>query len=102
MTEQPTVIRWETPPPNRSRNGGRPVDSYSSRYGGIAAELRGRPGDWGVVDEYAEGHNRGLATKIRLGAMLCFTPAGDFEAVTRRANGVVSVYARYLGDGSGS
>lgn len=94
------VIRWERPPPTQARNGGRPADSYSSRYAAIADELRANPGRWAVIDEFTGNHNRGLATKIRLGSMLCFTPAGDFESVSRRSDGVVLTYARYLGDGA--
>lgn len=93
------VVRWEAPPPTRSRNGGRPVDTYSSGYQAIADELRTRPGEWAVVQEFEGRRNVGLATKIRLGSMLCFTPAGDFDAVTRHGDGIVRVYARYLGDG---
>lgn len=99
MLSQPTVIRWEDPPLSRSRNGGRPADTYSSRYQAIADQLRARPGEWALVDEFEGIHNRGLATKIRLGSMLCFTPAGDFEAVARRGRGMVRTYARYLGNG---
>lgn len=98
MTEQAEIVRWEEPPPNQARNGGRPVDTYTSRFTAIADELRARPGEWAVVEEI-EGHrNRGLATKIRLGSMLCFTPAGDFEAVARQADGITRTYARFLGD----
>lgn len=100
MAEQPSaVVRWEEPPPSRSRNGGRPVGTYSSGYQAIADELRQRPGEWAVVRESATSKGHGLATKIRLGSMYCFTPAGDFEAVERRVDGVNRTYARYLGGG---
>lgn len=97
MPEQAQILRWEEPPPKR-KGVGRPIDTYTSRYTGIAEELRGRPAEWALIEE-APGGGRGLATKIRLGAILCFSPAGDFESVVRRVNGVSRTYARYLGHG---
>jgi hypothetical protein len=99
MSKQATLIRWETPPPKTNRHAGRPVDTYTSRYTAIADQLRARPGQWALIEQVEAKRNGGLATKIRMGAMLCFTPAGDFEAVTRQGGGIVRTYARFLGDG---
>lgn len=103
MTEQQTVIRWETPPPpSRGRGNGR--TGGTSRYTSIADELRARPGHWAVVEEkpLPPRINSGLATRISMGHMRCFGPPGDFQAVVRRKDGISRVYARYLGDGSES
>lgn len=101
MIEQAQIVRWEDPPPP-SGKGGRNPGTPSSRYTTVADELRARPGDWAVIERFAGRRNNGLATKVAMGAMLCFTPAGDFEARTRHRNGEVLVYARYLGDGGES
>lgn len=100
MREQAQIIRWEDPTPAVAgrRNSGQPGEA-TSRYTTIAADLRARRGRWAVVEEFAGRLDRGLSSKINKGAMVCFAPAGDFEAVTRRGEGVVRVYARYLGDG---
>lgn len=99
MTEQQTVIRWETPPPPARGKGGRA--GGRSRYTAIADELRARPGEWGVVEEkeLPPRVNSGLATRICMGHMRCFGPPGDFQAVVRRKDGISRVFARYLGNG---
>jgi len=94
MSDQPQVIRWEDPPPARSR---RSAGVGHSRYSALADQLRARPGQWAMVGE-KPGADGGLATHIRMGQMLCFSPAGDFDATSRRVDGVTRVYARYLGD----
>jgi hypothetical protein len=93
MREQHKIVRWEVPPPAKSRGSSEP----SSGYAGIAAELRANPGRWAVVKEQASRYS-GLATHIRMGQMICFTPSGDFEATTRRLGERTVVYARYVGD----
>lgn len=95
MPERARVIRWENPPP--AKNPGSGSGGPASRFTALADELRARPGEWGVVFETPKPPN-GLATHIRMGQMRCFTPAGDFDAVTRRVDGITITYARYLGD----
>jgi hypothetical protein len=95
MTEV-KVIRWEDPPPSRSSIPGRA--RTPGRFTVVAEQLRANPGRWAVISE-SDGPQRGVAYHIRSGAIECFTPRGDFDAVTRRVNGRSLVYARYLGDG---
>lgn len=91
------VIRWEKPPPSR-RLGGYPVGQGKSRWAAVAEELRAHPGEWALIAESPLGVNGGLATQIRMGHMVCWSPAGDFDAETRRADGVRKVWACYVGD----
>lgn len=93
MRSATSVIRWETPPPAKHRVGQK--DGHSS-YAELADELRANPGRWALVAD-RPGSNTGLATHIRTGSIQCFTPAGDFEAESRRVDGRSLVYARFLG-----
>lgn len=90
-----TVIRWEEPPP-LIRGVRRPAAvTAAERALRIAAELRARPGQWGVI---AEGANsRVLTTRIRNGVVAVWRPAGAYEAVCRSVDGRITVYARYVG-----
>lgn len=93
--DQATIVRWEDPPgPRRetSRRGPR------SRYAELAEQLRGNPGRWAVILETPQRGQSALATQIRMGGLTCFTPCGDFDARTIRANGITTIYARYVGD----
>jgi hypothetical protein len=96
VTEPAAVLRWEEPPPAKHNGAG--FGGPASRFAALADELRSRPGEWAVVCESAKAA-AGLATHIRMGQMRCFTPAGDFDAVTRRVDGLTLTYARYVGDG---
>lgn len=98
LTEQPTVIRWEEPPPSARGGAGR---EPSRRFVAIADQLRANPGRWALIQETEQHGKSGLATHIRLGAIVAFAPCGDFDAVTRRVGDVTRVYARYLGDSDG-
>lgn len=91
------VLRWEEPPPRRAA-GGYPQGRGKSRWSGVADELRARPGEWGLIAETSADENTGLATQIRMGQMVCFSPAGDFDAECRRQDGVRRVWAMYVGD----
>lgn len=93
------VLRWETPPPSR-RRGGYPQGQGKSRWQDVADELRAHPGDWALIAESPVTSNSGLATQIRMGQAVCFSPAGDFDAETRRMDGVRKVWAVYVGDDS--
>lgn len=95
------VIRWEEPPPKIRASGGFPLGQGKSRWAGVADELRSKPGEWALIAETPLAENSGLATQIRMGQMVCFSPAGDFDAETRRENGVRKVWAVYLGDDEG-
>ena len=97
MPEQEQILRWEAPPPPKIKSRGRPAGTYGSRYDAVAKQLRDRRGEWALI-EVGDRAN-GLPTKIAAGHVLCFTPAGDFEAVARRVDGQTCTYARYLGDG---
>jgi hypothetical protein len=68
-----------------------------SIYDEAAAELRDNPGLWGVIYEGTADRAGGMASQINTGVHACFRPAGSFEAVARRAAGVRTVYARYVG-----
>jgi hypothetical protein len=94
------VLRWEVPPPP-SRAGRRPPSDGWSRFASVAAELRSRQGEWGVVFEGAQGSASAMASHIRLGQQICFTPSGDFDACARRlGDGLYATYAVYVGDPS--
>ena len=91
------ILRWEEPP---QQIGGRtpgfrptPRDPYES----AAAELRANPGVWGVVYEGENGIANGLAGRIKRGLSVAFQPAGVFDAVSRKRDGVTVTYARYIG-----
>lgn len=101
MPEQKQIVRWEDPPPPARGKGGGGPGVFRSRYDSIAAELRANPGRWAVVDvvDTARERGGGLVTQITGGHLLCFKPAGDFEAVGRWRGAVLTTYARYLGDG---
>lgn len=91
------VIRWEEPPGHYTP-AGRPIGGGHSRWDGVADELRTREGEWALISEESlPGSNRGLATQIRMGQMICFSPAGDFDAEARARDGIRRVWARYVG-----
>jgi hypothetical protein len=84
------VIRWEDPPPpNWSAPRTRPRP-----WALIAAQLKARPGEWGVIDE---GGQPTMQSRIRRGESW-FAPRGAFEAAVRDVNGVVTLWARYVGE----
>lgn len=99
MPEQAEILRWEDPKPSlQPRENG-----YSrSRYRDIADELRAQQGRWAVIAEFSGRNRTALATHISRGAIGCFRPAGDFDAVSRQVFGLTTIYARYVGDGGAS
>lgn len=100
MREQAQIIRWEEPPPARS-HGARPAGRSTSRWDAVAEELRARPGRAAVIAEAGGRQLLDLAWRINRGVMVPFSPRGTFKAETRENAGIVTVYARYLGDGEG-
>lgn len=84
------VLRWENPPAAR-RQGRRPTTAWHE----VAAELRTRPGEWGVIYEGAGGH--ALVGRVEAGKQ-GFTPAGGYEVTTRGAGISRVVYARFVGE----
>lgn len=99
MPEPARIIRWADPPPTSLR--GERTTAPWSRYNDLADELRARPGEWAVIAEF-NGRHTGLATHVRMGSIACFTPAGDFDAVSRQVGKYTAIYARYVGDGKES
>lgn len=93
-----SVIRWERPPPP-SHSGGYPLGRGKSRWEPVADELRAQPREWALIAEGPiKGANRALATQIRMGHLVCFSPAGDFDAESRREDGILRVWAVFVGD----
>lgn len=90
------VLRWEDPPPNKSGNKNKPRRTEHWRE--VAAELRERPGDWGVVLESDSWNSTGgIAPAITAGRLAAFRPNRHFEAQTRTTPAGYTVYARYVG-----
>lgn len=90
------VLRWEDPPP-AIRYGNRPAPTSVDWYR-VAAQLRAKPGEWAAV---AEAVATNAPAMIRSANYAAFRPAGAFDSVGRRtADGVYTIYARYLGDGA--
>jgi hypothetical protein len=89
------VIRWEDPPSPDPRGGYR--NPHIADWSLVAAQLRDRPGRWGVVSERAQS---GVAVNIREGKLAGFKPAGSFDAKNVRVNGLLTLYARYIGEPS--
>lgn len=86
------VIDWQEPPADVLKR--RPHKTTESRHAPLAEELRAEPGRWALIyDGPSVGKASGLATHIRLGQILAFTPTGDFDAVSCRGR----AWARYVG-----
>lgn len=97
--ERPTVLRWENPPPRSPRGNPNPgLAAPESKYAPAAAELRERPGEWGLLFVGSKATAASLGNIIRSGVIAAFRPAGDYDAVTRTVAGRTRTYARYLGD----
>ncbi len=83
------VLRWE-PPPEASPGTRGP---QTRQWQIVALQLRANPGRWGVICE----DNNYVIDKIKRG-IGPWKPAGDFESVQRTVGGIITVYARYIGD----
>lgn len=87
MTES---ISWESPSAHQSSRG-------QNDWTGIAAALRGRPGDWAKVFTGKRSTASNNAERIKTGVG-AFKPQGAFEATTRgNGDGAVDLFARYVG-----
>lgn len=95
MKEQAEILRWEDPKPSQRHRESHP---RVSRFNAIADELRANPLRWAVIAEFPGRSRTALSTHVRIGAISCFTPAGDFDAVARQVNDHTAIYARYVGD----
>lgn len=83
-----TSIVWDEPPARR-RGGG--INLYVE----FAAALRANPKRWARFP----GPSRSTATaaQIKAGRYAAFSPAGHFEATTRRIDGELRTWVRYVG-----
>lgn len=87
------VIRWEEPTAIEN--------AKEATWRAVAGELRGKRFSWAVVAEVTPSKGNSIAQSIKkgVGPYGAFSPAGQFEAVTRTiGHGVVAVYARYVGE----
>lgn len=86
------LVRWEDPGESYRRQ-------YDGKHREIAKALRQRPGEWAVVLETANNSSgRSMVVLIKRGRMPAYLPAGAFESKSRARDGVVLVYARYVGE----
>lgn len=97
------MIEWENPPPaTRGRN----APDENSDHAKFAAQLRTRPGAWGVVKKIQNPTPQqrtrayALATAIRSGRLTSYAK-GAFEAKARfladdKGKTTMKVYARYV------
>lgn len=80
-------MKWQDPPNDQRRS----VD-----YTKIAKSLREHPNRWALI---LEGTNASVTTHINKGRYRDFTPAGHYEATSRRDEaGTVRIWARYIGE----
>lgn len=89
-TSNNSPIRWEAPPTG-------PVRRNADRYQAEAAALMERPGDFGIIAEFAKRSMAYHLSKSIRDGKLAFTPAGAFESTTHATGDMVRVYARYVG-----
>ena len=80
-------LTWQEPPPRmdvRIRN-----NAAKERWQRVVASLKSKPGEWAVVAQSTE--NKTL-TPSQIRKALGY----ECEVVTRRANGTVTAYARWM------
>lgn len=86
------TLKFQDPPPDaKGKWNGR-----TSKWAGIAEELRSRPGEWALVAERASASTVTMINAGRAAGM----PKGEFAAVGRNSDAVANrcdVYARYIG-----
>lgn len=84
------VIRWEDPPAAARHRADAEFNGAE-----VAAELRQRPCEWGLVA--INPRSVGLASGISSGRWHAFRPSGSFEAVHRTSpEGDRLIYARFI------
>lgn len=84
------VIRWEAPPAERVR------PRRIAEWDAVADDLRARPSEWALIATGAQ--HTGTAGQINAGRIVCFAPAGSFEAQRQLVDDEIRVYARYVGE----
>lgn len=89
VTPVGSVVTWGNPPPLSRRGRAHRMD-----HAAIATELRGRPGEWGLLPTATTG----MAGQIQRGDISVYRPAGSFEAVRRDGPDGIKVWARYVGE----
>lgn len=92
------VVEWAEP----EVEPGGPGTHDRRDHATIAKSLRENPGKWAVVraessQTWAKAAAGALASNIRGGRNANYLPAGTFEAVHEEKDGMLRVYARYLG-----
>lgn len=84
------LLRQEDPPPRTGR-------SYTRPWARIAKDLREKhPGEWWVVMEDGGLTTSSMTQAIRTGASH-WRPRGAYLAEARTVNGIVTLYAKYVG-----
>jgi hypothetical protein len=92
------VVFMDPPAPKTGKpSPGRPADP---ELAAVLDVLRSQPRRWARIRSGASG-NKGptFARRLKNGT-IHGTVAGEFEATTRRRDGLVDVFARYIGDAS--
>lgn len=88
------IIREDPPAVENHHRGARANQHWLE----VADHLQDDPGNWYKVAE--EQRFAELAARIRKGAIVAFRPSGSFEATARKVDGVWSIWARYVGEGT--
>jgi hypothetical protein len=91
-------IEWATP----TIEPGGPGTHDRRDHAAIAKELRANPGQWAIVraessKTWAKAAAGAMASNIRRGANRAYLPPWTFETVVEEKDGMLRVYARYLG-----
>ena len=79
-------LTWEEPPEERGRL------AYTDE---TVEALRANPGKWARLGPIGSAS---VASNIKRGRPVAYQPAGSFDAVSRKINGELILFARYLGE----
>lgn len=88
-------MKWEDPPKVQSHT------THRVQWQEEAAELRERPGEWGVIRQFPVKRRKqayAFQNQVSGGRLRAFRPAASFEATSRTTGTVIKVYARYTGE----
>jgi hypothetical protein len=85
------VLEWSDPPPKAKPRTGAECRPWAL----VVAQLKAKPGKWGKIAA-GRGSQR-LRARI-LSGWSRFTPAGAWEAEERLVDGVLCVWAKYVGE----